>query len=203
MGSTWDQKPCEALPKRKFEFASTEVLKGGLSMPHSPGEFELIKAMGRLHSGDYTGAVRNAVTALEVLLEAELKNLLIEDGDETKASKKLRKLNYFQRVEEYEKLSGRIAPHGLFDNVRKARDLRHEIVHDGKNISYGDRGDAHFAVDMSRFAYQWLENSDSSQQRRGRLLVQSQLGGHHNLFPTKITAEGVVVSPIPIPAPPK
>ena len=78
--------------------------------------------------------------------------------------------------------------------LNEIRELRHEIVHRGRVIAYGERHLAARMVDMGRFIYNWLENDPGSVHRRENRFAQKALGGMDlGLFNAEISAEGVRV----------
>jgi hypothetical protein len=73
----WDAKPVTIEdgetpgdpPKvRQFEWTSLDALAAASSGDATPGEFDLLDARSLMERGDYTGAVRRTVTAIEAVL---------------------------------------------------------------------------------------------------------------------------------------
>jgi hypothetical protein len=193
----WSERDDPRAQGQAFEYVNAEGLKEGLTLEPTPGELELAQAMHLRERGDYSGAVRRAVTSVEVLLEAQLRSelrKLYPDGeveDRLRASRN----DFPGRLRQYEKLSGRSSP--LSEQFDEIREMRHVVVHRGHRIAFEDRGAANRAVDVSRFLFQWLENSESSTHRRERLLVQRQLGAHMSLFYSSLTPDGPIIDPPP------
>lgn len=205
--AAWDLKPrvfpwnpTERAPQVgvPFEFVSAEELGKGLGLVATPGELELAQAMHLRERGDYSGAVRRSVTALEILLEARLEAELSAKypAQEVARQLKLSRNNFPGRLQQYQVLSGRVMPGALGAELVKVRELRHSIVHRGRSLTFEERGLANRTVDFSRFIFQWLENDEPQRKRRERLLVKRQVGMHFAVFGTEITPQGVVVKGI-------
>ncbi len=204
--ATWDYKPRievlndpdnkSVLQQSPFEFTSIETLATAVSENIEPSELALLDARSFFHQGDYSGAIRRAVTALEVLLERQLRAELSKCYEVSDVEKRLCKsrLNFSKRLGEYEKLSARTLNDKLRQELKDIRELRHEIVHRGRLVTYGERGIAKKAVDMGRFIYNWLENDPTSVQRREKLMAQKALGGIDlGFFYADISPDGVRV----------
>lgn len=201
----WDYKPtgaeCNDRSKPNsqtpaFAFADLETLANAVSEIIEPSELALLDAHSFLHRGDYSGAVRRAVTALEVLLERQLQVELTKVNSASDVEDRLRKSrnDFSGRLRQYENLSARSLGTELFIALEDIRNLRHEIVHRGRLMTYGERGIANHAVDTGRFIYNWLENDSASVQRRESRLAQKALGGVDlDFFQAEILADGVRV----------
>jgi hypothetical protein len=81
----WDLKPVtigeldtsgKSAKVQVFEFATLEKVMAMSSTEASPGEFDLLDARSLMERGDYTGAVRRTVTAIEAILRWALVNQL-------------------------------------------------------------------------------------------------------------------------------
>jgi hypothetical protein len=187
-----EQKSQEGVP---FQFVSAQELGDGLGLVATPGELELAQGMHLRERGDYSGAVRRSVTALEILLEARLERELSTRYPPQEVARQLRlsRNNFPGRLQQYQALSGRVIPGALDAELIKIRELRHSIVHRGRSLTFEERGLANRTVDISRFIFQWLEDDEPQRKRREKLLVQRQLGMHFAIFDTELTPQGVVV----------
>lgn len=207
----WDHKPLifpdlslSGQPKGQptfYQLIQAENLREQISAIATPGEFELLDALNLIERGDYSGAVRRIATAIEVIVEAMLGKLLETAEGMSHAEKFLRETEkkFKRRVKKYEELSGRTLPEVLCKNLIMTRNLRHSIVHKGYRISSGERGRAQRSVDAGRWIFNWFENDGERQQIREKRIEFRSLGRdlRYGIFPTKITPDGVVVSPPP------
>jgi hypothetical protein len=202
--ANWDSKPqmfqWEDLKRKEpketpFQFASADDLRDGLLLEWTPGEVELAQGMHLRERGDYSGAVRRSVTSLEILLEARLRRELTVrfSSEEVERSIRASRGNFPARLQQYQALSCRKIPDPMGSELDRIRELRHDIVHRGRWLTFVERDVANRAVDTTRFIFNWLEDSEESRKRRDRLLVQRQLGMHLAVFPAELTSEGVVV----------
>ncbi len=179
-----------------FQYATPEELTEGLRLTETPGEFELIQSIHLRERGDYCGALRRSITALEVCLEAILRIELLKKYKQEKADKELKnsKTNFPRRLKDYQKLSGRDLPEIFVKKLEEARNLRNLIVHRGHSLTYIEREQANRSVDFAKFIFDWMENDVTAQARRYKRIAQKSLGLHRNYFPAEITTDGVVVS---------
>jgi hypothetical protein len=188
-------------PPTLVQFIQAEDLRNQISATATPGEFELLDAMNFMERGDYSGAVRRITTAIEVVVEAVVAREIeaVEGKQRAKKFIKATRRSFDRRVSKYETLSGRKLPAGLHKNLDQTRKLRHRIVHEGYRISSGERGLAQKSVDMGRWTFNWFENDEQRQKVREGQIGFRSFGRDlsYGIFPTKITPEGVVVSPIP------
>jgi hypothetical protein len=203
--ATWDYKPqmmpfsarnTSGLEATPFVFVDLQTLGASTSEVIEPCELALLDARSFLHRGDYSGAVRRMVTALEVLLERQLRGELAKSYASAEVDARLlaSRNDFPGRLRQYQKLSTRTLSDVMQKNLDEIREMRHEIVHRGRVLSYGERHVASKAVDFGRFIYNWLENDPASVQRREKLFGQQALGGIDiGFFQAEITSEGVRV----------
>jgi hypothetical protein len=203
----WDSKPTftdfgdRDNPKAKrtaFQFTDIPSLANAASKQIEPSEMALLDARSLLQRGDYSGAIRRIVTALEVLLERQLRMQLSQHHApaEVKARLEASQNDFLGRWRQYEKLSGRSQSQSAMDTLKKIRTMRHQIVHEGRIISHDERGLANWAVDIGRFTYNWLEDDPQRQKDREQHLTQKAIGGNPWLFfGAEIGPMGVRVKP--------
>lgn len=200
----WDIKPqvshlkADDNPETGYtslQFASPQSLTEALLLVPTPGELELAQAMHLRERGDYSGAVRRIATALEVLLESQLRSVLLGRYAEAEVEERLCKSrnDFPGRLRQYLALSRRCMPKELSEALDRIRNLRHEIVHRGRWLTFEERGLSYRAADEGRWIFNWLENSKEHMERRDCLLVKRQLGMHHSVFLACLTPDGVVV----------
>lgn len=194
-------KPGAPLVTDEFRFAEVEDLAAATSRDATPGEFDLLDARGLLDRGDYTGAVRRIVTAIEAVTEWALRRELEKKYAESEVESKLSKTenDFPGRLRQWRKLSKstRVTDFQveLFDRTRT---LRHEIVHRGQRLTQADRGEAERCVDTGRWLYNMIEErSDREQLReRGKL---SQAVGRVSMrvqFPATVGKDGITLGPL-------
>ena len=113
-----------------------------------------------MERGDYSEAVRRIVTAIEAQTEFLLRKELLKRHALPDVEKKLKasEKDFPGRVRQYQKLSRRKLPDHLHKELTRTRMLRHSIVHNGKRITHGERGQAQRSVDTGRWIFNWLEN---------------------------------------------
>ena len=186
-------------PTLPYKLIETSDLRNKMSFVGAPGEFELLDALNLMERGDYSGAVRRVTTAIEVIVEAVVGKSVEEKEGARTAVRFLKdtETNFPRRVSKYEELSGRSLPDVLRKELQVARKLRHRIVHRGYRIGPSDRGRAQKAVDTGRWIFDWFENDKTRFEIREKKIAFRSLGrdAAAGVFPTKITPEGVVVSP--------
>jgi hypothetical protein len=189
-----------AAPTLPYELINETDLRAKISALANPGEFELLDALNLMERGDYSGAVRRVTTAIEVVVEAVVGKCVEEKQSARSAVKFLKdtETNFPRRVSKYEELSGRSLPGALRKDLQVTRKLRHRIVHRGYRIGPGERGRAQKSVDTGRWTFNWFENDQERFNTREKRIAFRGLGRDiaANVFPTRITSEGVVVSPI-------
>lgn len=197
--ATWDRKP-------QIGPMDGDLLTYRLTIPPdlqhaldtltpTPGELELIDALNLMERGDYTGAVRRVTTAIEAVVEDELRKQLATRYSDEEVEKRLTasRNDFPGRVRQYCKLSGRQLPEALSDDLDRTRSARHQIVHRAHRVTYADRGSAQRSVDTGRWTFNWFENRPDRRDVREQLIATRSLGRHMSFFEAELTPEGVVV----------
>lgn len=186
-------------PSIPYIFIEPNELRNKMSFVAGPGEFELMDALNLMERGDYSSAVRRVTTAIEVVVEAKVRKCIDAKDGEKAAVRFLRETetNFPRRISRYEELSGRSLPDVLRTELQGTRKLRHKIVHRGYRIAPNERGRAQKAVDTGRWIFNWFENDKVRFDIREKKIALRSLGRDiaAGVFPTKITPDGVVVSP--------
>jgi len=203
----WDQKPLVtnapgAKPAPYQLIDDADLSRRHAAIP-TPGELELLDALNLMERGDYSGAVRRVTTAIEVVVEAMVRKEVEAAEGPSAADKFLNesRMSFGRRLQKYEVLTKRKPAKELLDHLNSTRTLRHHIVHRGYRISPGERGRAQQAVDTGRWLFNWFENDAERQRIREKRIGMRSLGRDlvWGMFQTRITSEGVVVEPIPVP----
>lgn len=186
-------------PTLPYELIPNTDLQAAISIEPSPGEIDLMDALNFMERGDYSGAVRRITTALEVILESVVSKVIEEKEGAASAVRFLEdtETNFRERLTKYEKLSSRKLNPALHKRLFETRKLRHKIVHGGYRIGFNEIGTAQRAVDTGRWTFNWFENDKSRAEVREKKIAFRSLGRHVGMegFPSRITAEGVVVLP--------
>ncbi|HEY6466996.1 MAG TPA: hypothetical protein VIY69_13445 [Candidatus Acidoferrales bacterium] len=189
-------------PTLPYKLIEINALQDKMSFVAGPGEFDLLDSLNLMERGDYSGAVRRITTALEVIVENLVAKAIAAVEGKSAATKFVQtsKTNFRMRLEKLERLTGRALPDPLKRQLFQTRTLRHKIVHQGYRIGPSERGLAQHAVDTGRWTYNWFENDAERFDVREKKIAFRGLGRDltAGVFPTKITAEGVVVSKIPV-----
>lgn len=212
----WDEKPviAEDGPEpedppivRPFEFAKAFDLEAVKSSDATPGEFDLLDARSLMERGDYTGAVRRAVTAIEAVLEWALGNELKKKYDDAEAARRLEasKNDFPGRARQWLKLAKPTIGQDRFDRFEETRTIRHEIVHRGRRLTQPERGMAQRLVDTGR----WLYNEIERKPERKRLREFDPNGVLRSVgrvemttsFPSAVESSGIRVRPYTLPKP--
>jgi hypothetical protein len=205
---SWDEKPVTdqdgAAPGEpgtvsSFEWATLEQLASTSSAEATPGEFDLIDARSLMERGDYTGAVRRTVTAIEAVLAwALLHELQARHPADEAAARLARTDNDFPgRLAQWRRLARPEIADELFSAFETTRKIRHEIVHRSRRLTHQDRGLAQRAVDTSRWLYNQIEDNPERAMLRdkgalksvGRAVMAPRL-------PTKLGRNGITVAPL-------
>jgi hypothetical protein len=203
----WDLKPViieevdtsgKPTKAKAFEFATLDAVVSMSSAEAFPGEFDLLDARSLMERGDYTGAVRRTVTAIEAILRWALVNQLNESYPATEAEvRAARTDNDFPgRLRQWRRLARPQISQREFDEFETTRVLRHEIVHQGRRLTHEERGRAQRAVDTAR----WLYNKIEGKPDRTRLRDYGTLRSVGRValaprFPSRINAHGITLGP--------
>ncbi len=190
---------------------SPEDLIRALSVASVPGEVELRDAWSRCYRGRFGEAIRSAVTAVEVLLEAKLEEVLIAKGlAPEEVNERLRKTQsrFQSRLDDYCRESGRAVPgptlhylpylNGL--RLRKqfeiTRELRHDVVHRGKRLDPSLRNPMRRALETTTWLFNWLADNtpDSNRELANYTYFEAQRGMHSLRW--EITRDGIEVKPL-------
>ncbi len=204
--ATWDRKPqihhqdkagdADA-PMSPFRFTDAAELAATDPDRATPGELDLLDARSLMERGDYSGAVRRSVTALEAVVEDALRAQLSKTHAATEVERRLAasQNDYPGRYRQWKKLSGTVVPKGLEDTFERTRTIRHEIVHRGRRLHHDERGLAQMSVDTARWLFNKVENRPARESLRERASVLRDVGrvALAPRFPTATGADGIEV----------
>jgi len=198
--SAWDEKPVmySSMTDNKgerYKLIDAAELQSAMSIEPSAGEYELLDALNFMERGDYSGAVRRIVTAIEVQLESALRQELLKLHPVPEVNEKLEasENDFPGRLRQYQKLSGRKLPVALEKELETTRTLRHSIVHNAYRIPFSQSQQTKEAIDTGRWIFNWLENQPARTDVREKRIAKRHLGSYFSLFSTEITPTGGIV----------
>jgi len=203
----WDAKPViveqpetpGSPPKaRQFEWTRPDALAVASSGDATPGEFDLLDARSLMERGDYTGAVRRTVTAVDAVLRwALVRELEKKYPPEEAEDRTARTDNDFPgRLAQWRKLAQPQISQQEFDEFQATREIRHEIVHRGRRLTHQERGRAQRAVDTGRWLYNKIEGSAERAQLRDYGVLKSAGRVAMALrFPATVDFDGIILGP--------
>jgi len=211
---SWDDKPTtiedgdsdDVPPKIKpFQWTTSAELNAASSADATPGEFDLLDARSLMERGDYTGAVRRTVTAIEAVLEWALLGELQKKYPSAEAEERLQRTanNFPGRLAQWRKLAKPAISQREFDEFEKTRKIRHQIVHRGLRLTRGDCGRAQRAVDTGRWLYTKIEAKPDRAKLRNTSIVLKSMGRAtmEFRFTSTVGADGITLLPLGLPLP--
>jgi hypothetical protein len=151
-----------------------------------------------MERGDYTGAVRRTVTAVEAVLRwALVRELEKKYPPEEAEDRTARTDNDFPgRLAQWRKLAQPQISQQEFDEFQATREIRHEIVHRGRRLTHQERGRAQRAVDTGRWLYNKIEGSAERAQLRDYGVLKSAGRVAMALrFPATVDFDGIILGP--------
>lgn len=197
--------------RRPYYAATQESLCEQLGSAVAPGKMELLDALSLSYRGRFGDAVRSAVTAIEVVLEAQLEKLLLEKGhSEQTVQERLAdtRNSFFDRLRDYERLSGKRIPgpvlsyipyiNGirLCSELEWVRRLRHKIVHEGTRVDIFARRLMLRAIETMTWLFQWLSSDDAIGEGDSRNYTFFGMLRGDRSYPVNYTSSGVEVVPM-------
>lgn len=204
----WDAKPVTIEdaetpgdpPKiREFEWTKPDVLAAVSSADATPGEFDLLDARSSMERGDYTGAVRRTVTAVEAVLRWALVTELEKTYPPSEAERRAARTDndFPGRLAQWRKLARPRISQQEFDEFQSTREIRHEIVHSARRLTHPERGRAQRAVDTGRWLYNKIEGKpDRARMRDYGVLKSAGRVAIAHRFPSTVDADGIMLGPL-------
>ena len=161
-----------------FRFTDLNTLLGVSLQDANSGEFDLLDARSLMERGDYTGAVRRSVTAIEAAVEAALREEFLKRYPPAEVERRLKasETDYPGRYRQWKKLSGVIVGQEVEDAFEDTRKIRHHIVHRAHRLTHADRGAAQKSVDTARWLFNRIEGKPQRELLRERGTVLRSLG---------------------------
>jgi hypothetical protein len=157
-----------------------------------------------MERGNYSDAIRRMTTALEVLIETRLRDVLVAQLGDVAAERFIEstKMKFPKRIEKYEELSGRKLPERLKKQFFETRELRHRIVHTGHRITSAERDAIQKSIDLGRWTFNWFENNPERKSAREQQVALRSLGREmpQGIFAAELLPEGIVVRRTPKPS---
>ena len=204
----WDQRPLISLNgatpegetiQSQFSWTDASSLQEVRASDASPEEYDLLDARSLMERGDYSGAIRRTVTAMEALVGWKLRTELEKQFPAAEVDSKLLKSrnDYPGRYKQWKKLSGSVISEALEQTFENTRGLRHDIVHSGLRLTFSDRHRAQFAVDSGSWLYHAIE--DLPNRSSSRELLGPKSAGRVMLctrFPSSISPQGLTLGPL-------
>jgi len=204
---SWDQKPViqeqgespsDQPNIRQVEYTTTAELSAASSEGATPGEFDLLDARSLMERGDYTGAVRRTVTAIEAVLAWALFGQLAKKHDASEAARRVQCTDgdFPGRLRQWRRLAQPQISEQEFEEFETTRKVRHEIVHRGLRLVHLDRGRAQRAVDTGRWLYNKIESKPVRTSLRDKGVIKSV--GRSALVPwfsATVSADGITLKP--------
>ena len=168
----WDRKPTIRDQDRTgdpeaaaspFRFADPADIAATDPLAATPGEFDLLDARSLMERGDYTGAIRRSVTAIEAVVEHALRRELAKTYASAEVERRLAasETDYPGRYRQWKRLSNvSVSAHveEAFDETRK---VRNSIVHKGLRLTPAIRSQAQKSVDTARWLFNTIENDSA------------------------------------------
>lgn len=205
------------LERRRYVATTPEEVQAQAKTELKPGKSQILDAKSLLIRGRFSEAIRSAVTAIEVSVEAKTRDLLLRRGvkaEQVEAELAETKMDFFERLRRLQLLVGRripgprvfwdwlnddsgdppMAPYlngvQLTKELDVVRRIRHDIVHRGLGVSIFDRGPALRAIETMSWLFEWLEPTDPFSEETENYAFYSTMRGQ---FPLKasFTKEGV------------
>ncbi|WP_445163706.1 hypothetical protein ACTXG5_11125 [Mycobacterium sp. Dal123C01] len=167
----WDDKPIFVErdgTRRQFAWTSPEAISSSCTVTPTPGEFDLLDARSLMERGDYNGAVRRTVTAIEAVLRWALNNELRKRHDEAEAERKTANTDndFPGRLAQWRKLAESQISQVRFDEFERTRKIRNAIVHRALRLTFDDRSSAQRSVDTGRWLYNKIESDPEREHLR-------------------------------------
>lgn len=179
-----------------------------------PGEVELLDGWSLYYRGRYGDSIRSLVTAVEVLLEAKLRDALRSSGvSPEKAEERILQTrnNFRQRLDFFCCLTGQRVPGPLLswvpyingirltDEFEATRNLRHDIVHSGRRLDHSLIKPMRRAAETTTWFFDWLSGGPSGEsdfaKRQSRHYHHYEQWRRRDVFRFDIRPEGVTVIP--------
>lgn len=172
------------------------------------GKLELLDALSLSYRGRFGDAIRSAVTAIEVALEAQLAKLLKEKGrTDEQIQRRLGETrnSFVDRLAEFEKESRRRLPGPLLsiipyingvrlkEELDWVRELRHKVVHEGTRIDVSESRSMSRAMETMTWLFDWLSWDDAHRSQAGIHNVWFGAMRGRQMLPFSYTDSGVVV----------
>jgi hypothetical protein len=183
----------------QFEWTSSADIESVSSSDASPGEFDLLDARSLMEHGDFSGAVRRTVTAIEVLVAEKLLLELQKKYPPGVAEEMIKKTenDFPGRFRQWAKLSKAPISEPMVASFSDTREIRHRIVHRGLRLTSNDRGRAQRAVDTGRWLYNLIEDRPDRVKVRETGVLKSV--GRVTIavrFASEVGANGITIGPL-------
>jgi hypothetical protein len=198
--------------KWAFFGADADTVEAQARKDVAPGTSEVLDAHSLLYRGRVEDAVRSAVTAIEVALEAQITKLLVAKAytKQQVESRLAETWNDFdKRLADYERISATRVPGPILSclphingirlksELRRVRKLRHRIVHEGLRVDSHSRGPMVRAIETMTWLFRWLSWEEGKAEERSKTYVFFEMmrGIHVPRYAAAYGDSGTVVLP--------
>lgn len=200
--SEWDRKPVihdqdktgdPDAESTSFRFTDPTTVSATDPTQTTPGEFELLDARSMMERGDYTGAVRRSVTAIEAVVEHALRSELrkVYSADEAESKLEKTKNDFPGRFRQWKKLSQVDISSQVETTFEETREMRHQIVHRALRLTHADRSKALKIVDNARWLFNTIEGKPDRTALREKPFVLRDVGRVATFARFEVEMDGV------------
>jgi hypothetical protein len=195
-----------------YEAATEDDVRLELSSEAVPGEIEMLDGWSLFHRGRYGDSIRSFVTAIEVLVEAELRRLMMNGGEPQSTIDSLleeTRSNFDSRLNAYCRLSRRRIPGPILhyvpyingvrlaEELDRTRRLRHRIVHHGYRLDHRFTKPMLRAAETTSWLFNWLSEDGTFERRRTKnAAFFSGLRTDASMFESGIRDGKIIVFPL-------
>jgi tetratricopeptide (TPR) repeat protein len=197
------ERPGEPDQVHEFEWATLADVSLVDSATATPGEFELLDARSLLERGDYAGSIRRVATAIESEVAWAMLNELKKSFPPDDAQRRLSETDYNfpKRLRKWRELAHPSISEFLFEELKRTRDLRDQIVHEGRRLTQEDRGTVTRSLDTARWLFNQIENKPERTYLREHGALKSAGSIAMTIrFPSTLGTDGIVLGPIRVPS---
>ncbi len=194
--------------QQPIQFASEQEVQAALNTADTPGRNELLDAWSLYYRGRYEDAIRSLITAIEIVLEAKLREVLANKGlSESAIEQRVeRTWNDFEgRLAEYLHTTSRRMPGPYISTLpyingvrlkielENTRKLRHVIVHEGQRLHFTLKEALKRAMETTTWLYNWFVDDPTKAVQTGKNLALKSVMLGHIALGHEYTMDGVLV----------
>ncbi len=195
---------------KPYSAASLEDIERVAGLDATPGEVELLDGWSLFYRGRHADSIRSFVTAIEVLLEARLREVLRSLGalpEDVERTILETRNKFMKRLDQYCYLTQSRVPgpclHVLptLNGVRLAweveqtRELRHKIIHNGQRLDRKLIRPMDRVAETMTWFFNWLSRGETSGKGVKRPPAFYETGREGLLHDSRLEAGGLVLLP--------